>query len=402
MAMRKSRTLNLGTGTFVLLGFAALFFLTTQTTSRGMSFASPPHYDLTAKFDNIGDLKVGAPVSMSGVEMGRVTKIAFDSKEYKAVVTLRLDARYNQIPTDSDASIYTQGLLGGKFIGLTAGGAETYLKDKDQIDFTQSAFVLENLIGQVLANFTKSSGRRPGKSNAAAPRPSPSPRRKRNDEICNPRHAGLWPRGGRSAGAARRRRRAPTAPPDATLGPQELVENSAKRMLVELDANRADVREGSGEARCLGRQCAAAEFRHRICGAARAGADLAHRDSRSAQALRRCVLSFAAAQLRRGAGRFHRRPLHDSALQGRSRRHHGDRAHGSEALLRRQGAGRISACARPTACGRPGTSSSRAFPTSRASAPTSARRFSRRAWMKSSTASRAAKTGAGGAGATSH
>ena len=155
--MRKSRTLNLGTGTFVLLGFAALFFLTTQTTSRGLSFGSKPHYDLTAKFDNIGDLKVGAPVSMSGVEMGRVTNIAFDTKEYKAVVTMRMDERYNQIPTDSDASIYTQGLLGGKFIGLTAGGADTYLKDKDQIDFTQSAFILENMIGQVLANFKGSS-----------------------------------------------------------------------------------------------------------------------------------------------------------------------------------------------------------------------------------------------------
>jgi phospholipid/cholesterol/gamma-HCH transport system substrate-binding protein len=169
MAMRKSRTLDLGTGSFVLLGFAALFFLTTQTTSRGITFASPPHYELTAKFDNVGDLKVGAPVSMSGVEMGRVTKIAFDSKEYKAVVTLRIDARYNQIPTDSDAAIYTQGLLGGKFIGLTAGGAETYLKDKDQIDFTQSAFVLENLIGQVLANFAKNAGSNSGKSNADAP-----------------------------------------------------------------------------------------------------------------------------------------------------------------------------------------------------------------------------------------
>ena len=162
--MRKSTTLNLGTGTFVLLGFAALFFLTTQTTSRGITFFTrPPHYELTAKFDNVGDLKVGAPVSMSGVEMGRVAKITFDSKEYKAVVTMRLDARYTQIPTDSDASIYTQGLLGGKFIGLTAGGADTYLKDKAQIDFTQSAFVLENLIGQVLANFTKS------KADAEAP-----------------------------------------------------------------------------------------------------------------------------------------------------------------------------------------------------------------------------------------
>jgi phospholipid/cholesterol/gamma-HCH transport system substrate-binding protein len=165
--MRKSRTLNLGTGTFVLLGFAALFFLTTQTTSRGVSFGSKPHYDLTAKFDNVGDLKVGAPVSMSGVEMGRVTKIGFDPKEYKAVVTMRMDERYNQIPTDSDASIYTQGLLGGKFIGLTAGGADTYLKDKDQIDFTQSAFVLENMIGQVLANFGKSSS--PSDSTKSAP-----------------------------------------------------------------------------------------------------------------------------------------------------------------------------------------------------------------------------------------
>ena len=75
-----------------------------------------------------------------------------------------MDARYKQIPTDSDAAIYTQGLLGGKFIGITAGGAETYLKDKDQIDFTQSAFVLENLIGQVLANFTKSTAKAPAAS----------------------------------------------------------------------------------------------------------------------------------------------------------------------------------------------------------------------------------------------
>jgi phospholipid/cholesterol/gamma-HCH transport system substrate-binding protein len=107
---------------------------------------------------------------MSGVEMGRVTKIDFDSNEYKAIVIMRIDARFNHIPTDSDAAIYTQGLLGGKFIGLTAGGAETYLKDKDQIDFTQSAFVLENLIGQVLANFTKSAGQSDsGKSKADAP-----------------------------------------------------------------------------------------------------------------------------------------------------------------------------------------------------------------------------------------
>jgi len=172
--MRKSRTLNLGTGSFVLLGFAALFFLTTQTTSRGLTWFGPPHYEVIAKFDNIGDLKIGAPVSMSGVEIGRVDKIDFDSNEYKAVVSLRLNSRYDKIPTDSDASIYTQGLLGGKFIGLTAGGADTYLKDKDQIDFTQSAFVLENLIGQVLANFTKSKAdeQTPAPADTKAPAPA--------------------------------------------------------------------------------------------------------------------------------------------------------------------------------------------------------------------------------------
>jgi phospholipid/cholesterol/gamma-HCH transport system substrate-binding protein len=158
----------LGTGAFVVLGFATLFFLTTQTTSRGLSFASPPHYDLTAKFDNIADLKVGAPVSMSGVEIGRVAKIEYDTREYKAVVTMRVNDKYNQIPSDSDATIYTQGLLGGKFIGITAGGADTYLKNGDKIDFTQSAFVLENLIGQMLANFAKSKGDAPP---ASAPDP---------------------------------------------------------------------------------------------------------------------------------------------------------------------------------------------------------------------------------------
>lgn len=166
--MPKSRTLNFGTGAFVVLGFAALFFLTTQTTNRGLALGKGPHYDVTAKFDNIGDLKVGAPVSMAGVEIGRVAKIDFDTREYKAVVDLRLNAKYNQIPSDSDAAIYTQGLLGGKFIGLTAGGAETYLKDKDQIDFTQSALVLENLIGQFLANFAKGQSNSGGKTDAPA------------------------------------------------------------------------------------------------------------------------------------------------------------------------------------------------------------------------------------------
>ncbi len=227
--MGKSRTLNLGTGSFVLLGFAALFFLTTQTTSHGLAVFGPPRYEVTAKFDNVGDLKVGAPVSMSGVEVGRVAKIDFDSNEYKAVVLLRLNARYNKIPVDSDASIYTQGLLGGKFIGLTAGGADTYLQDKGQIDFTQSAFVLENLIGQVLANFTKSKADEQSSGGCG----SESDGENEMIKIITALLMAVLAGGVQAADA-------PSAAPNANnLTPQELVENSAKRMLAELDANRA-------------------------------------------------------------------------------------------------------------------------------------------------------------------
>ena len=166
--MRKSHTTDLGTGLFVLLGFAAFFFLTTQTTSKGLTFGGSPHYDVTARFDNIGDLKVGAPISMAGVEVGRVANIEFDPKEYKAVVTMRLNAKYTQIPVDSDAAINTQGLLGGKYISLTAGGSETFLKDKDQIGgVTQSALVLENLIGQFFANTVKGAGSKSSDAPAA-------------------------------------------------------------------------------------------------------------------------------------------------------------------------------------------------------------------------------------------
>ena len=172
--MGKSSTLNLGAGTFVLLGFAALAFLTTQTTVHGPHLGGTRSvYVVTAKFDNIGDLKVGAPVSMAGVEVGRVSHIDLDTKQYKAVVTMQLDSKFNEIPSDSDASIFTQGLLGGKFIGLTAGGSDTYLKNHDQIDFTQSAIVLETLIGQLVASFANKTPDSSGSSGTAPP-PAPS------------------------------------------------------------------------------------------------------------------------------------------------------------------------------------------------------------------------------------
>src|SRR5579862_5707580 len=157
--MRANRTLEIGTGLFVLLGFAALLFLTTQLPSSGVKFGhrAKAGYHVTAEFDNIGDLKVGSPVTMSGVRVGEVSAIHFDSKVYKAVVRMRIDPQYNEIPEDSFASIQTEGLLGGKYVGISPGGLDSYLKEGGHIELTQSALVLESLINKFFASFASKS-----------------------------------------------------------------------------------------------------------------------------------------------------------------------------------------------------------------------------------------------------
>ena len=167
--MRATRSLEIGTGLFVILGLAALFFLTTQLPSGGLklSFGKTPGYDVTAEFDNIGDLKVGAPVRMAGVRIGDVTAIGFDNQSYRADVHLHIYPQFSQIPEDSFASIETEGLLGGQYVGISPGGLSTYLKDGSQIMQTQSAIVLENLINKFFANF--SSGGGSGSSNGKTP-----------------------------------------------------------------------------------------------------------------------------------------------------------------------------------------------------------------------------------------
>ena len=147
--MKQTRAIELGTGLFVILGFAALFFLVTQITNRGIVWGEK-NYHLTARFDNVGGLKVGAPVSIGGVTVGRVDAIEFDSKDYKAVARLAIQTRYSKIPDDSDVAIFTAGLLGGNYVGFTPGGSPTYFKEGDQIELTQSAVVLENLISKFL------------------------------------------------------------------------------------------------------------------------------------------------------------------------------------------------------------------------------------------------------------
>jgi len=147
--MRPSRTIDISTGLFVLLGFAAILFLVTQITNREFSLRSDS-YRLRAQFENVGGLKAGAPVSMAGVTIGRVESIGYDMGLFKAIVTLRIDARYDQIPNDSDASILTAGLLGGQYVGITPGGSEQPFRDGDQVEFVQDAIVLENLISKYL------------------------------------------------------------------------------------------------------------------------------------------------------------------------------------------------------------------------------------------------------------
>jgi phospholipid/cholesterol/gamma-HCH transport system substrate-binding protein len=146
-----------GTGLFVLLGLGALFFLSTQTTG-GDDFSADEIYTVEARFENIGSLRTRAPVAMSGVTIGRVTSIEFDPVSLEAVVQFVIDSRFDQIPDDSDATILTSGILGSQYIGLQAGGSPMYLEDGSEIMFTQSAILLENLIGKFLVSSGSDSG----------------------------------------------------------------------------------------------------------------------------------------------------------------------------------------------------------------------------------------------------
>ncbi len=149
--MRQTSSVEISTGLFVLLGMSALFFLTTQTTG-GDDFQAESVYTVEARFENVGSLRTRAPVTMSGVTIGRVTDVSFDEEALEAVVKFVIDAEFDQIPDDSDASILTSGILGSQYIGLQAGGSDLYLEEGSEILFTQSAIVLENLIGKFLVN----------------------------------------------------------------------------------------------------------------------------------------------------------------------------------------------------------------------------------------------------------
>lgn len=141
-------TIDLWFGAFVAAGFAALLVLALKVGNLGAERAAQT-YRVEVRFDNIGALKVRAPVRSAGVLVGRVADIHFDNERFQASVTLALDKRYS-FPKDSSASILTSGLLGESYVGLEAGGDEAKLADGDRIMLAQSAVILERLIGQFL------------------------------------------------------------------------------------------------------------------------------------------------------------------------------------------------------------------------------------------------------------
>jgi phospholipid/cholesterol/gamma-HCH transport system substrate-binding protein len=140
---------EIGVGLFVALGFAAFLMLAGEVSGLS-NLGGGAGYQVAARFENIGGLKVRAPVTMGGVRVGRVISLDYDDNTYEAVVQLSIDDQFRKIPDDTSASILTSGLLGEQYVGLEPGGSIDYLADGGDIQYTQSALVLEKLVGQFL------------------------------------------------------------------------------------------------------------------------------------------------------------------------------------------------------------------------------------------------------------
>jgi phospholipid/cholesterol/gamma-HCH transport system substrate-binding protein len=146
MSSRKIEVLD---GLFVAAAIAAFFMLAVNVSNMS-TYGGGDSYEISARFDNIGGLKVRSPVAAGGVRIGRVTDIQYNNDTYEAVVIMSIGAQYDKFPIDTAASVFTSGLLGEQFIGFEPGAEEDYLKNGDVIDLTQSALVLEQIIGQFL------------------------------------------------------------------------------------------------------------------------------------------------------------------------------------------------------------------------------------------------------------
>lgn len=146
--MQNTKTQETLVGLFVACGIAALFFMAMQISNLG-AFSSNSIYTITARFENSGGLKIKSPVSIAGVRIGRVSDIYIDKETYESIVEMKIDTQYS-LPDDTSASIFTAGLLGEQYISLEPGGSEEAIPEDGLIDITQSAIVLEEIIGQFL------------------------------------------------------------------------------------------------------------------------------------------------------------------------------------------------------------------------------------------------------------
>lgn len=149
--MRANYKVEFASGIFLLLGIAALVWLALRATDYGQEIGDDT-YTITARFANIGDLRDRAPVKIGGVVVGLVDKVELDPTTFDAIVYMNIASRYDEIPTDTGASVLTSGVLGDRYIGLEPGGAPDYLGDGDELFVTQSALVLEQVIGKYLFN----------------------------------------------------------------------------------------------------------------------------------------------------------------------------------------------------------------------------------------------------------
>jgi len=144
-----TRNLEITVGAFVVLAVLAMVMLSLKVSNLASYGAAGNVYEIQAQFENIGGLKVRSPVSAGGVRVGKVADISYNNKQFTAVVTMQLEGAY-QFPLDTSASILTAGLLGEQYVGLEPGGDEEYLVQGGEIELTQSALVLEQVIGQFL------------------------------------------------------------------------------------------------------------------------------------------------------------------------------------------------------------------------------------------------------------
>lgn len=148
--MQHTTTQDTLVGLFVASGIAGLFFLSMQVSNLGSFTLDDDNYTIVARFENSGGLKVKSPVSVAGVRIGRVADISFDTETYESVVTMNINSKYNTLPEDTTASIYTAGLLGEQYVSLEPGGSLDFLENQSKIEITQSAIVLEEVIGRFL------------------------------------------------------------------------------------------------------------------------------------------------------------------------------------------------------------------------------------------------------------